>query len=214
MREMEETDVLLGAAALFSGAALMIAIFFRRPLPATILGCAALATVAFAYRWSRTPPEARVVVKQRAAVGVVAGTLATLAYDVTRYAIVTFAHLKYQPFDTLFLFGYSLAGAGSSRDAALAAGIAYHWMNGVLFALAYCIVLGGRNWMFAIVWALALEIMMFTMYPTWLDLQAVKLEFTIVSLSGHLVYGVTLGKIAQHKLGARRTPDNGAPRAL
>ena len=40
---------------------------------------------------------------------------------------------------------------------------------------------------------MCLEIAMFSIYPSWLHLQAVMQEFTIVSISGHLVYGAVLG---------------------
>jgi hypothetical protein len=205
MRPLRDPPLLIGAAALFSGAALVMAVFWRQPLMVTVVACGSLAAIAFVYRWSQTPPAARLVVKRRAAIGLLAGTLATAGYDLTRWLIVAIADLKYRPFDTLFLFGYSLAGAATSRETALAVGVAYHWCNGVFFAISYCVLLGERNWKVAIVWALALELAMFTVYPTWLDLQAVKTEFTLVSLSGHLVYGVILGTIAERKLAARRT---------
>ena len=48
---------------------------------------------------------------------------------------------------------------------------------------------------------------MFTVYPGWLNLNAVIEEFAIVSVSGHLVYGLTLGVICQARFrGAKRPP--------
>jgi hypothetical protein len=40
---------------------------------------------------------------------------------------------------------------------------------------------------------MCLEIAMFSIYPSWLHLQAVMQEFTIVSIAGHFAYGSVLG---------------------
>ena len=43
---------------------------------------------------------------------------------------------------------------------------------------------------------------MLSIYPRWLDLKAVMAEFTMVSMSGHIVYGSVLGRISQLQLAA------------
>ena len=45
---------------------------------------------------------------------------------------------------------------------------------------------------------------MLTVYPGWLDLQAVMAEFTLVSMIGHLSYGSILGVLSQRWFRAAR----------
>jgi hypothetical protein len=190
------------AAALFSGASLVAAIVFRAPLGVTLSVFGMLAAIGIAYRWRQTPPAGRAIVKTRVRVGALAGLLGTFAYDLSRYMIVVVTRMHYRPFETLVLFGYSLAGQQISRAAAYALGAGFHLLNGTCFAIAYCLVFGGKNWKFAVLWALALEAAMFSIYPTWLNLAAVKMEFTIVSLCGHLAYGTIVGITSQARLAA------------
>ena len=187
----------LAVAALSSGAALVVAIAFHRSLALTLGTFTALAGGAAAARISRLPTEMRRRLGAQALAGARIGLAATVAYDASRWLLVTFGHLAFRPFDTFYLFGYALLGRDASRSAALLAGTAYHYLNGLAFAVAYCLLLGGRRWPAGVAWALGLEAAMFTLYPGWLDLKAVMREFALVSVTGHLAYGATLGVLGQ-----------------
>ena len=142
----------------------------------------------------------RKMVKRRVRAGVLAGFLGTCGYDLSRYVLVAVTGMNYRPFETLLLFGHSLGGPEISRATAFALGTGFHFLNGICFAIAYCLFFGGRDWWLAVLWALGLEAAMFSIYPTWLNLAAVKNEFTIVSLTGHLAYGTIVGIISRHRL--------------
>lgn len=195
--QFDKWQLVLCCAALFSGAALVIAIELHTNLGVLLLCLGGLSAAAFAFHWRRGSPSRRRVIITGVRAGLVGGTLATLGYDVSRLLIVSLAHLKFAPFHAFPLFGALILGKGVAVWAAWTVGTMYHYLNGVAFAIAYCILLGNRNWKWAIVWALGLEALMFTIYPGWLDLRAVMTEFTVVSLSGHVVYGCILGMISQ-----------------
>lgn len=189
-------------AALFSGASLGSAIVFHAPLWATLVVITTLAAMGVAYRWRHTSVAGRLAVMTKVRTGLLAGLLGTTGYDLSRYTIATVTKMSYRPFETLLVFGYALAGPGVSRATAYALGTGFHLLNGICFAIAYCLFFGGRDWRLAVLWALVLEAAMFSIYPTWLNLAAVKMEFAIVSFAGHLAYGTILGITSQLKLAA------------
>jgi hypothetical protein len=90
-------------------------------------------------------------------------------------------------------------------------GSAYHYRNGESFAVAYSFLFGARDWKFAILWALFLEALMFTVYPGWLNLRGVMAEFTVVSLSGHVVYGTVLGLVVRYRIRRYGLPNTTLP---
>jgi hypothetical protein len=196
----KKPQVILAIAAMVSGAALVVTIFTKVSLAVTLSCLGIFALIIVVFKWSRTSAIERPVIKKKALTGIIAGFVATVAYDISRLLLVMIGGLKFWPFETFVLFGKLIIGEGASRTAAYAVGTAYHFFNGMLFAVAYCFLFGGRNWKFGVLWALALEASMFTIYPGWLDLKAVMKEFTIVSLLGHVVYGAILGILAQRWL--------------
>jgi hypothetical protein len=196
----KQPQVILAIAAMASGAALVVTIFTKVSLAVTLSCLGIFALFIVLWKWSLTSAVERPVIKNKAITGIIAGFLATLAYDISRLLLVTVGGLKFWPFETFVLFGKLIIGEGVSRTAAYTVGTAYHFLNGMLFAVAYCFLFGGRNWKFGVLWALGLEASMFTIYPGWLDLKAVMKEFTIVSLSGHVVYGTVLGILTQRWL--------------
>jgi len=195
----------MAIAAMASGIALVITILAKTSLALTLFCLGILAALTVALKWSSTPVQTRPFLKAQALTGIGAGFIATLAYDLSRLLIVTVGGLKFWPFETFVLFGRLIIGESASRTAAYIAGTAYHFLNGILFAVAYCFVFSNRNWKYGILWALGLEAGMFTLYPGWLDLKVVMKEFTIVSVSGHIVYGSVLGILAQRWLKAKKT---------
>jgi hypothetical protein len=176
-----------------SGAALLLALITKRALGVILALFGVLALSTYLLVWPRLERHVKVNLKTSAITGALAGVFATLAYDLWRFMLVKFAGFQLNPFEALPLFGYLIAGPQTNRYIALSIGTLYHYLNGITFSIGYSFLLGRRDWRFAIAWALFLEAVMFTVYPGWIDLGAVRKEFTIVSLSGHIVYGVILG---------------------
>lgn len=95
----------LGLVALFSGAALLASIFFKLPLWITLTCSLGFAACIASHRWRNTPVSQRPMLRRRVVVGVVAGVLATLAYDFSRLALVSIAGWAFWPFETFVIFG-------------------------------------------------------------------------------------------------------------
>lgn len=189
-------QAVLALAALMTGISLLVALFLHTSLalPLALVGTLAAITVAL---WClRAPPAARAEAARRARYGVVAGLAATATYDVVRLLVVEGLRLHVHPFDTFVLFGQLIVG-GPPRPLAWVVGIAYHYSNGVLFGVAYLLLLAGRDWRFGVVWGLGLECLMLLVYPGWLNLRLLMVEFTVMSLCGHLAYGAILGLLGR-----------------
>jgi len=195
----------LAIAALFTGAALLVALVVHTSLVLPLALFALLAGLGTGLWCLRAPAPARAEAARRAAFGAAAGVLATVAYDVVRLLVVQALGLHVHPFDTLVLFGQLIVGGGP-RPVAWVAGTAYHYANGTLFAVAYALLLSGRDWRFGVLWGLGLECLMLLVYPAWLNLRLLLLEFTVMSVAGHLAYGTTLGLLGQRRRGGWRPP--------
>jgi hypothetical protein len=183
----------LGAASMASGAALVVSVITNASLATILIYLGAFSGFLAVSKWLRSSRTERKIIRAKTITGMSAGVIATGAYDLSRLLIVKLFNIPLNPFKAIPVFGQLIIGANSSGSAVLIWGILYHLLNGILFALAYCFLFGNRNWKWGIAWAMCLEIAMFSIYPSWLHLQAVMQEFTIVSISGHLVYGSVLG---------------------
>ncbi len=125
--------------------------------------------------------------------GLLAGIAATAGYDIIRLLIVTIFHFTIRPFDTFKFFGQIIMDKPISNQTAYTIGFLYHLLNGITFSIAFFIVFNGKHWLYGILWAFVLELMMLVVYPRFLNIQSVMEEFTIVSCSGHTVYGSIIG---------------------
>jgi len=187
----------LSLAFLSSGAALLMYILFRVSLGLALICSFAFVVAVLARRFFALDPTRRLKLIQQIGSGILIGLLATAAYDLSRLTIVETFSMNVWPFEALRFFGYAIAGEEISRSTAVAVGALYHVTNGIFFSVSYCLLLAGRSWFYGVIWALGLEVLMFTVYPTWLNLDAVMKEFTVVSLAGHLAYGSVLGAMAR-----------------
>lgn len=186
----------LALLPLGSGAALMVHILVPVSLGLALVVTGVIISIAGVLAWKRLPLAMRPEVLRRVRAGLLAGLLATLAYDLSRWVIVTVFHTTFWPFDIFPLFGRAIAGNGVSPDVATAIGVLYHYTNGLFFAVAYAILLAPRGWWTGLFWALGLETIMLALYPGWLHIQAMN-EFASVSLLGHLAYGAVLGTVSR-----------------
>ncbi len=176
----------------------MAAIAARTSLALTLLLFGLLALAMTALWCARVPARIRRAAAREAAAGALAGVAATVVYDLVRLVLAWALQARVGPFATWMLFGQLIVGGGPG-PLAWVAGTAYHYLNGVLFAVAYFLVLAGRPWWVGPLWGLGLESLMLLVYPRWLDLRLVLVEFTVMSLAGHLAYGTTLGLIGQRR---------------
>jgi hypothetical protein len=190
-----------GALFLASGLALVVYILSGISLAWTFAGTLSLAVVGGAALWRRSSPARRAVVARAVRVGLLAGVVATLAYDAARFALVRLTGIAFWPFDIFAIFGRALVGPGQTGALTTAAGLAFHLTNGVAFAVAYTVLFGRRGVVAGIAWGLFLEALQLTFYPGWLQLRAIG-EFVQVSVFGHLIYGAVLGALTRRWLQA------------
>lgn len=160
-RTIEATGRSLGAArrvglilgALSSVAPLLAWVFemgsFRTWFLAAALPGAALLTALNIGALS-TPDSRRVV-----RLGVVAGIVGTIGYDVFRIPFVFGAGLRLlSPIES---YGVLLLGTDRSSGWTDLAGWSWHLTNGIGFAIAYLAVAAGRRWHLGLAWAMVLE---------------------------------------------------------
>jgi hypothetical protein len=197
---------LIGLAALFSGVALLGNILAGFSLPLTLGATTLLLIVALAVIWRRMSGPARVLMTSVAARGALIALVAVFAYDGSRAVLAQLDPSPFDPFGVWLIFGQLLVGVGAPHDLALAAGIGFHWLNGVSFGLAYAFVFGRaavRSTRLALLtgvgWGLFLETFQLTLYPGWLNITTYK-EFVTISFLGHVIYGLTLGALGHRFL--------------
>lgn len=193
----------LAALPLATGAALLAHIELGGSLPLT-LAVALLVLGSTTYlAGRRLAPALRRELRRRAGAGLLAGLLATGAYDLIRWLLLAVFRFTFQPFDIFSVFGRLLLGSQAPRPLLLAVGVLFHWANGVGFAIGYSLLFGRRGWWTGLLWALGLEAVMLAVYPGWLSIQALD-EFRSISMTGHAAYGLVLGVTSRWWLRRRR----------
>lgn len=140
-------------------------------------------------------------------VGLIAGLLAAVAYDVFRLPFVFAKEWRIESvvppmklFKVFPRFGAMVLGQPIEQPAySLAAhiiGWIYHFSNGATFGVMYLAIIGDgsrRSWAWAVLFALALELgMLFTPYPNVFNIP-VTTRFVIVTVAAHAVFGLGLG---------------------
>ena len=149
-----------GLSLLFSGVALLTYILARISLRLALAAAAIFPIAILATTWLTLLPQQRARLAHRLKTGIMAGLLATGAYDLTKFILSQFESSPYRPFELMRVFGVLLLGTG-------AAGVGFHVMNGVCFAVAYWLLFGRYGVKAAIFWGLFLEVFQLTLYPGW-----------------------------------------------
>ncbi|HKT01180.1 MAG TPA: DUF6789 family protein [Rugosimonospora sp.] len=194
---------LVGAALAFSTGAGLLAYFLSGLALPLGIAAALLATgTAAVLVWRRLSARQRATVRARAWVGIRAGAVATLAYDLTRVTVTYLFGLRVNPFAALPVFGQLLIAQPSASPAAKLVGLLYHLANGIGFGTAYALLAAGWGVPAGVAFALLLEAAMLAFYPGWLDIRAIG-EFFSMSLAGHLAYGATLGWLSRRLVHGR-----------
>lgn len=141
-------------------------------------------------------------------IGAIGGLLAAVSYDVFRLPWVIGAANNLGPqwlrlplFKVFPQFGAMILGEPIGQQnyslAAHIVGWIYHFSNGITFGVMYMAMIGDasrRSWMWAIALAVGLELMMLaTPYTSFFGIGLTGL-FVVVTLTAHLIFGVTLGR--------------------
>jgi hypothetical protein len=187
---------ILGAAALFSGAALVAHILAGVSLRLTLLFTALLLVLAIVLIARRSAPQQRARLRRVAGAGLLAGVIATAAYDGAKFLLSRGTDSPYNPFEAIRAFGLLLAGPSAPPVAIYAAGTSFHLLNGISFGVAFCFLFRRRSLLQGIAWGMFLELFQLTLFPGWLDIRSYR-EFVQISVLAHLVYGAVLSLVAQ-----------------
>jgi hypothetical protein len=130
------------------------------------------------------------------AIGLAGGVAATVAYDAFRWGLTHSGLFDYDGFKAIYIFGSWITGQGTgTRDAAIAGWI-YHYWNGISFALMYALMFVRPPWLYGVGYGVFMELCMLGLFPMFLQVSN-RTDFIIISLLGHVVYGATLGVVAQ-----------------
>lgn len=132
--------------------------------------------------------------------GFIAGAVATFALDTFRELGVIHGWL---PMDTVQLFGKMIMGPQSAELAWTSVGMIYHFLNGASFGVFYAIIWGKAHWMWAVFWALLVELGMMTLPPMAPTVgpfgnNTGGPELFLITLIAHIAYGVLLGLMVRH----------------
>lgn len=194
----------LSLAFLFSGLALVVFIYSGLHLFLSLLLLFAPAL----YVFRNTSQQLSLVEKKTLNAdiqnGIYIGILGTVAYDAVRLTLYGTGAVIFFPFETFHLFGNALIGANAPYNVAFAVGACYHLLNGITFSVAYRISCKNKNFVWGIVGAMGLEILMLVAYSSWLNLTGKMTDFLIISMVGHYSYGATVGLLNQYKFKSKQ----------
>lgn len=148
----------------------------------------------------RLDPARRAELGTRVRIGLVGGVLATIAYDLTRFGLVSLAQWSLQPWAAIPVFGEVFIGPHHSTAALYAVGLTYHLcLNGIGFATAYTVIVKRPHPITGVLWAMGLEAAMALLYPSFLIIKQYG-EFLTMSVVGHVCYGLVIGAWARYRL--------------
>jgi hypothetical protein len=188
-----------GVASLANGAALLLYILGRVPMPALLAFTWSIAILALATMGALSEPVNRARLRTYVAVGFAAGIVATLAYDLTKTVLSQLDPSPFNPFEATRVFGTILIGPDAPPVLIAIVGWAFHITNGCTFAIAFgCLfaragrVSMRRGILTGMGWGLFLETFQLALYPGWLNIKFLD-EFRQISFLSHLVFGATLG---------------------
>jgi hypothetical protein len=150
-------------------------------------------------------------------IGSVGGALAAVAYDIFRLPFVIAAVDHVGPswarlplFKVFPRFGAMILGQPFTVDQTDSqfpllthvVGWIYHFSNGITFGVMYMAIIGDatrRSWWWGVALAVGLELaMLFTPYTSFFGISPV-FKFVIVTLTAHLIFGITMGRWARRE---------------
>jgi hypothetical protein len=134
-----------------------------------------------------------------------AGSVATLGYDATKFVLSQLDPSPYNPFHVVRVFGELLVGASAPALLVYSSGIAFHVLNGISFGIAFCLLFRNPGPLLGIGWGIFLELFQLALYPGWLHIRYYQ-EFAQISALSHLLYGIILGYLCRHGLSECSNP--------
>lgn len=137
------------------------------------------------------------VFTRRLLLGLAAGVVATAGYDLVRLLLQETLPLHFNAFAIHARFGELIIDRPRTTTAAKVVGWAYHFSNGLTFALCFTLVTGRVRWWWGLLYGLVLEGLMVLMYPTGFGVSRGNEAFLLVSFVGHGTYGTILGLVNQ-----------------
>lgn len=175
----------------------------RTPLSVGFIGIPAVLLLATYIALAR--PAGHETLLRIVGIGLVAGAVATIAYDLSRGVLGAARLIDHDPFRAVYVFGELLTGEPAAAPGARVAGWAYHAWNGLSFGLMYALLFGGSRWTYGLAWGVLLEVALLAAYPALLG-APLSPQFVAVSLWGHAWYGATLGAVCSRWLAAPPVP--------
>lgn len=182
--------------ASFSGLALLLHAFAGVHVAFTVVVMVPLTVVLLGAVIAMKRIQGREVFLQRVWAGVFAGVMGLIAYDLIRWLIMVTGIVSFDPFRAIEVFGLLILKTDVDTLTTKTIGWLFHTWNGLAFAVMYTLAFGrGKIWL-AVVWSLVLEAAMVATYPS---LFRIKLDapFLIISIIGHIAYGLALGYVAR-----------------
>lgn len=196
-REVPAALIALAAAASSIAALLLHAAgWVRMPYTITFITLPGTVLLISMLVWTRR--RDRVLLFNRLVVGLIAGIVGTIAYDVVRFLVQTLVPLGFDAFRSLPAYGSIMTGRPIDSGAALAAGWIYHISNGLTFGVIYSILAGPARWWWGLVWGTILEASMIVVFPTILQPSSFK-GFLLINIIGHAAYGAGVGLWCERK---------------
>ncbi len=186
-------------AAVGSGGALLAKVYGVAEMRTVALLFAVPGAVGLGAVWIWARRSRRHELATALAIGLVAGLLGSIAYDLVR---IPFLMAGYRVFAPISAFGLWLLDASFPSRWTETAGWAYHYLNGVTFAMVYALVAPvvrpGAHWLWAIAWAFALESI--AVFSPFGRIFALRGNYPALGIAyfAHLAYGLPIGWMVQH----------------
>lgn len=182
-------------ASLSGGAILVHAVGWMR-LSYSVAVLAPLSAVGLLALLARPHDAERRLLVDRLKGGLVAGLIGTGAYDLVRLAILLTGATPFDPFRPIEVYGLLILDRYTDTALTRTMGWAFHAWNGLAFATMYTLTVGRGRVTWALAWAMVLELAMLATYPSLFRL-SLGAPFVLVSVMGHVAYGLAFGLVAR-----------------
>lgn len=182
-------------ACIPSAGALLLKVYGFMEMPTALLYLYLPGIVFLLGVWWRGAEARYSPLREALAIGILAGLVATLAYDLARVPFLIFGQ---RVFMTINTYGVWISDAVQSSRFTDLIGWSYHFSNGIAFGILYALFMRGRHWGWAVLYACLLEtIALSSPFRTIFSLSGNWQAIGILYL-GHVFYGIPLGLICQH----------------
>jgi hypothetical protein len=128
--------------------------------------------------------------------GIVAGAAGLVAYDAIRYLVLVSGIASFNPFRPIEVYGLLILNRTQDSALTKAVGWAFHIWNGLSFAVMYTVAVGKGRVLWGVGWGMLLELATIATYPSMFRITLGQ-EFIVMSLTGHLAYGLAVGFAAR-----------------